>query len=81
MIACSLTKVNDEKALLSFLDALTTNHGVRVSYLQPCLPQKFDICIEGPDEKLAESDLQRRAARNGWLFRLAPESVFHYPAI
>ncbi len=76
MIACSLTNVKDEKTLLDILDTLASHHGVRVRYLQPCLPRKYDICIEGVDETLCHSDLERFAAKRGWQVKQSPVGMF-----
>ncbi len=81
MIGCSLTNVKDEKAFLDLLDSLASHHGVRVWYLQPCLPMKYDVCIEGQDESLCHTDLQRHAAKAGWRVKLSPIGAFLHPAI
>jgi transposase len=47
MITCSVTKVNDEKTLLALLDLLARQYSVKATYLQPCLPKTYQLCIEG----------------------------------
>jgi hypothetical protein len=65
MIPCTVTKVNDEKEFLAFLDSLEKRHGATARYTKPCLPRTYEMSIEGPNEEQFESDLRAFAFQVG----------------
>lgn len=81
MITSRVSNVKDEGALVAVLDSLEADYSVRVRYLQPCFPQRFDVCVEGRDERKFQTDLETRAAKAGWQVKEAPLALFHDPAI
>ncbi len=67
MITFRVTKVKEEKAFLALLDELAKSHRVKARYAQPCLPQTYQVSVDGQEEERFESDLLAFASKAGWL--------------